>query len=150
MREIEFRGYDPGFNKWVYGDFVGCTESDKEKGYNPTIIPRVDIEELDSEWLMAWGYHSVDLETVGQYTGLKDKNGVKIFEGDICKYRYGRSTYIGKVVFNTRACIFEMRRTEIVGYHGERATKTQLLNHIDKVEVIGNIHDNPELLEAER
>ncbi len=143
MREIEFRGYDPGFNKWVYGDFVGCTESDKEKGYNPTIIPRVDIEELDSEWLMAWGYHSVDLETVGQYTGLKDRNGVKIFEGDIVDFGFGR----GEVWFDDGT----FKHTFI-----EKGADGGLINSVrpskrfwDKVEVIGNIHDNPELLEVE-
>ena len=102
------------------------------------------IKEIESPFRTS----EVDPRTVGQHTGRWDKNNVKIFEGDICKYRYGASTYIGKVVFNTRACIFEMRRTEIVGFHGERGTKAQLLNHIDKVEVIGNIYDNPDLLEV--
>ena len=138
MRVILFRGratrdYTEHYIKkgdWLFGNLVK-EKSQYANGYY--------IKEIESPFRT----HEVDPSTVGQHTGRWDKNKVKIFEGDICKYRYGASTYIGKVVFNTRACIFEMRRTEIVGYH-----KTQLLNHIDKVEVIGNIHDNPELLEV--
>src|SRR5690554_1942373 len=155
-REIKFRGkpdwdsIDEDYVKlyageaykdgWVYGQLA-------RNAYGMAWIIG-HIVEWDEDYIYPGYWIPVDLETVGQYTGLKDKNGVEIYEGDICKYRYGRWTYIGKVVFNTHACIFEMRRTEVVGYHGERAIKTQLLNHIDKVEVIGNIHDNLELLEV--
>jgi len=147
-REIKFRGksiHPFSKGKWVYGYLM--------EGWKQGTLCIGKWENIGGEATVkdnfGSSYEPIDPETVGQYTGLKDKNGVEIFEGDICKYRYGRWTYIGKVAFNTHACIFEMRRTEMVGSHGERAIKTQLLNHIDKVEVIGNIHDNPDLLEVE-
>lgn len=76
--------------------------------------------------------------TVGQYTGLKDKNGAKIFEGDITKHR---SNYSGNdvvaVITYTDGCFLAM------------ADKDSGFNISDKLEVIGNIHDNPELLNGE-
>lgn len=87
-----------------------------------------------------YGYTCIEVipETVGQYTGLKDKNGTKIFEGDITKHR---SNYSGNdvvaVITYTDGCFLAM------------ADKDSGFNISDKLEVIGNIHDNPELLNGE-
>jgi uncharacterized phage protein (TIGR01671 family) len=87
-----------------------------------------------------YGYNCIEVipETVGQYTGLKDKNGTKIFEGDITKHR---SNYSGNdvvaVITYTDGCFLAM------------ADKDSGFNISDKLEVIGNIHDNPELLNGE-
>ena len=85
------------------------------------------------------GFVEVIPETVGQYTGLTDKNGKEIFEGDICKSIYGISRVIwsdGRSAFMMRFCDYPH---EIIGFEEIQ----------DSIEIIGNIHDTPELLEAE-
>ena len=89
----------------------------------------------------------VDYKTIGQFTGLTDKNGKRIFEGDICKFKRFNDVHIGKVVFNVTTASFIMWYQPIVGAYGEKATQKMLLSVCDNIEVVGNIHDNPELLE---
>ena len=88
------------------------------------------------------GYHC-DPTTVGQYTGLKDKNGKRIFEGDIC-----RNTRTGEIVsvkwHGTMAgYVWNKRRAD-----GFLFDFGELFRACDKYEVIGNIHDNQELLKG--
>jgi len=85
-------------------------------------------------------YSEVDPESVGQFTGLTDKNGVKIFEGDICTHRFKRpwSTEMHKseVVWNQAYCCY---------YLSDGISNHRMRDDIE-YEVIGNIHANPELL----
>lgn len=146
MREIEFRAkskFDKD-NKWVYGDLI--------QGENSYISTK---EEFYSAVVGLGGHLStfvelVDKKTIGQYTGLKDKNGTKIFEGDIAKDEFGR---IMKVIFKNNWCKFQF---ELINITGDKWTNnfryadlTDWFNEsVDlKPEVIGNIYDNPELLE---
>lgn len=82
----------------------------------------------------------IDYETIGQYTGLTDKNGKKIFEGDFIKVPYNTRPY--KVYYN------ECNSLKIEDIYDSAIRPTQRAIDYCKCEVIGNIHDNPELLEV--
>lgn len=87
--------------------------------------------------------YSVIPETVGQFTGLTDKNGTKIFEGDLCLCDRNIAPNIDKQVFTI---YFD---TELGCWCGKCWSSDILGEDFSMCEVIGNIHDNPELLEVE-
>jgi uncharacterized phage protein (TIGR01671 family) len=135
MREIEFRGKiskntlgEKG--KWIFGCLVDTD----------MICARYKEPKKDG---LTGEQAPVDPETVGQYTGLKDKNGVKIFEGDI-------------IAWKQYAADDEITRYSIVKYGGTSFFFSRKSGHgnpdypisyfkTELFEVIGNIHDNPEL-----
>jgi hypothetical protein len=134
MREIEFRGqrfYTPnGEEKWIYGDLL-------YPGEQPRIIyggyPR-------------WEIHVIP-DTVGQYTGLKDVEGRKIFEGDVVKDRRGN---IGVVFFSEHFMRYQIRfytgREDLLEYGDLGVYLFDWIYPKMLLVVIGNIHDTPELL----
>lgn len=135
MREILFRGKAVKSGEWHYGMF--CAE-----GYDadfPYILP-YDKDEIDhGDW-------EIDPETVGQFTALLDKNGTKIFEGDIVKSSYDfddpEDYAIELIVFEH--CAWCTRQV------GASDSDPRDDGDFEKWGVvIGNIHDNPELLENE-
>jgi hypothetical protein len=137
MREILFRGKVPGDypdedlrGQGVEGNLVHQTE------YYGNPIDRYHIiytGEFDYDY-----YDSVVVipETVRQYTGMEDKNGTKIFEGDIVR---GLMDYGPAGLFERNNVVISFNET-VGGY------EWQYFN-LDTIEVIGNIYDNPELLE---
>ena len=122
MREILFRGKTTKDKEWVYGDLL-------HDGYDYDVAIWEQKYKLVTE---------ISPETVGQFTGLTDKNGTKIFEGDIV--RNGEYTMI--VVWYDFLASFALAFSVDGNYH-ETMSKSD-----GYLEVIGNIHDNPELLEA--
>lgn len=133
MREILFRGKRADNGEWVEGDLF-------KNLYGGCAI-RV-CETYDGDFYL--DDYKVAPETVGQYTGLTDKNGTKIFEGDICK-----NTKTGENVsvkwHGTMAGYVWSKRKENNQYLFDFG---ELFRAYDKYEIIGNIHDNPELLEV--
>lgn len=138
MRAILFRGKRKDNGEWVYG---GVLQTDKW-----TDIPIVkdyegNINEPPSYYVES---HEVIAESVGQYTGLTDKNGKKIFEGDIVTAEgtaIGSPFFddmVGKIVYEECAFFIEPKNPEESIY--------LFTDECADIEVIGNIHDNPELL----
>lgn len=129
MREILFRGKRVDNNEWVYG-FLS-----KSRGNNHFLSLCIDHEE-NGVMLSS----IVEPETIGQYTGLSDKNGTKIFEGDIVLYNGEKHI----VVFETRGenSYFGIKIDHIETWGFCLSVPAKLM------EVIGNIHDNPELAEG--
>lgn len=133
MREILFRGKRLDNGEWVYGSFLQVEHEDGS--FTTAIFHKKD----------AGGDAEVAPSTVGQYTGLKDKNGKRIFEGDILRsrhdnlYPYDESIEVVKWFRN--------------GWYIQQGEYPPDAMDGDGVipcsEVIGNIHDNPELLEEE-
>ena len=130
MRKIEFRGKTVDSGEWIYGDLI---QMDDECYIQYTEY--VSQGEWDSSYTDEVG-EVVDTETVGQYTGLTDKNGTKIFEGDIIRINehYTRVVRYSEV----KASFVTCDENQWIGY----------LKDYDEhpIRVIGNIYDNPELL----
>lgn len=121
MREILFRGKLKSCGEWAYGNLRVALQGTAIITPDETVLGK---------------YGQVDPETVGQYTGLRDKDGQKIFEGDIVCWPkedgYGRVHWTNgeaRFAIEFEGCIVDF--DNLWGY---------------ELEIIGNIHDNPELL----
>lgn len=134
MREIRFRGKTLQ-GKWVKGFFV--KDVDKTKKFSNLIFSG-GFERDNDGGFKDHHYNWVDPATVGQFTGLKDSQGVEIYEGDICKVKLYESR-IFTVIFTNGSFSLKCVRDCFELYSGH------LVNSV----VIGNIHDNPELMEVE-
>lgn len=149
QRKIKFRGKEIDTGKWVYGGLFKepappqCFEKTLEDKYwivypNPRYMP---------DWNLPYEMvrTDVDKETIGQYTGLKDKNGKEIYEGDIIFIK-GETKLLdikGKVEYSNILAQFIITNT------GNIVNEAESLGDYEEedIEKIGNVYDNPELLE---
>ncbi|ENN2663771.1 hypothetical protein AB9N07_003084 [Listeria innocua] len=131
MREIEFRGKRIDNGEWVYGNLMQFEDSatfifaDERKGASTLTYAHFIINNM----------HAIDEKTLGQYTGVKDKNGKKIFEGDICWEEHNEC--YGVVKFEEGKFLYVWENIA-----------EDLWEVADSIEIYGNIHENPELMEA--
>ena len=128
MREILFRGKNAK-GEWEYG---------------VPLITGLHSEIVYITQANSYTYR-VEIDTVGQYTGLTDKNGKKIFEGDIGRYKQTDGVKSnGKLIICTGAVVYNEKTASF-------AVDGKYFDYfpIKDFEVIGNIHDNPELLKGE-
>ena len=134
MREILFRGKRADNGEWVYGF------------YSPVNLP---IFGNQGHFINENGFRAVEVipETVGEYTGLTDKNGKKIFEGDIVECKWFNAMV--RIEHRKHLIIFSDGSFCAEWYIGQDNYHNDLHNTFDR-KVIGNIHDNPELLEVEK
>ena len=137
MREIKFRGKTEGGGKWVFGYLIKNNDGKcyiKDTDYNVN-NGRIDIiPEL------------VALASVGEFTGLLDKNGREIYEGDlvVCYLSGARIGVVDTVLYNDESAAFEFKR--------RYTTIKAFLEHDGlydtEIEVIGNVYENKELENA--
>ena len=136
MREILFRGKRLDNGEWIQGDIVQFP-----------VHGVVRIVEQEPSYKDA----EVDSDTVGQYTGLTDKNGRKIFEGDIIHLEYSQVFFGGEYFGEYTAEVSYKEGCFVTdGTNNGDEIETPLSGFDnDELEIIGNIHDNPELLGGE-
>lgn len=136
VREIKFRA--KYFDEWYFGIIVTRKVKDKGRMRNIYILIGLDNE----NWIPL---NKDQYDTIGQFTGLHDKNGNEIYEGDIIAVN---GMQIGYIVGGVRGYCYDVIYTPAKS-NGEKAWPLYSVvtrDYPNKCEVIGNIYDNPELL----
>lgn len=163
MRDIIFKGKRKDNSEWVEGYLFDDGMVDSKRMFIGSLVITEHKGLGEDVWDIGHAFYEVLPETVGQYTGLTDKNGKKIFEGDIVRTQpYSDRPYSKKQKFKSHIGIvrYEVRHFKNSLYEQDYEAKWNVyIKDYDgyfcydwspffKCEVIGNIHDNPELLEV--
>ncbi len=155
MREILFRGKRISNDNWVIGGIM--------KTFHPNYDVKSEFDFFTRKencyCICAGGRdYFVEQNTIGQYTGLKDKNGKMIFEGDIVRCWDSHSSFEAVVEFGNPNCQYNWgwQLDIIKGDKDANFSIFAILLWVEMeetgayCEIIGNIHDNPELMEMEK
>lgn len=130
MRTIKFRGKKPSNDVWMYGSLVLSDELDTAIYFQ---VGTAGVKQME------WVY--VKPETVGQFTGLKDKNGREIYEGDII-FHYNMAYHIEYINGQWISVASDG------GWLPLLQDQEPISDQLHYIEVVGNIHDNQELLKG--
>lgn len=136
-----FRGKRIDNGEWVFGyffhDLFNAYDEPKDDSESYHIISFSDCSGFELNIHSKASLFDIDKETIGQCTGLKDKNGVMIFEGDVIK-QDNFQKFVSKIVWDNK----------LARFMNDAISGGAILNTCDPkyCEIIGNIHDNPELL----
>ena len=130
-REILFRGKRTDNGEWIYGYLIG----------NNVIVG--EVADFDDDYFTTEFWYKVDPETVGQFTGITDKNGIKVFEADVGKHKFRRvwseQEHTSIVVWNDNFMCY---------YLFDGASYIRMREDVI-YEVIGNAYDNHELIKKQ-
>lgn len=153
MRTIKFRGKCCHSDAWAYGNLVDYGEDE---------LPEIQGFDVFGEGSDYWQEITVERDTIGQFTGLYDKNGNEIYEGDILRFtakdELEKENFVSYEVFwHDNDCAanhigWQMNRLHFQGSlcGADIGIITFLPKWTSKMEIIGNIHSNPKLLENEK
>ena len=122
-REPLFKGKSKSTGEWVEGSLIG----------NDVIVGK--IVEFEEDYFCTEFWYKVDTETVGQFTGMTDKKGKKLFEGDV--YSMGEKNILYVVIFD---------KSQFIGKQVGNRSLAGLEYWKSDIEIVGSVHDNPELL----
>jgi uncharacterized phage protein (TIGR01671 family) len=124
MREIKFRAWNKEHGEMCYS-------------MKTTLFEKREFYPFGIE--VGFSHYPQEGWELMQYTGLKDKNGKEIYEGDIV--RDSTMTYLGIIAWNTGDCSFDVKSTKTGMHYGIGISRQ------NDLEIVGNIYENPELLE---
>ena len=148
MREIKFRAKDTLKRNWFVGSYIFIDDNTNNPFRSrPFKESHRIILYSSGDWNMGgWSDVEIDPSTLGQYTGLRDKNGKEIYEGDILKWSKGRLYVVKFLDGMFYASVEECNKGILGGFPLHRLTEYE----DGKCEIIGNIFDNPELINKEK
>lgn len=151
MRENLFKAKRKDNGEWIEGSLI---DLDIDSGYCYIVPAFKNASTLPINWLIADRMILVDPETICMFTGRCDKNGKRIWENDIIKYHFGE--IYAPIKYGCYQNCFDAQKTEHVGFYvdwtDDKCLRKDLGYWIDMVYAmpVGNIFDNPELLQEER